>query len=61
MSAKRFKCKVEEVPVLGGFVVNSAEKDIDDFNRLHHCSTAEKNKRRMRSCDFAYIAKHFAP
>jgi hypothetical protein len=32
MSAIKFKCKVEEVPVLGEFIVNSVEKDINDFN-----------------------------
>jgi hypothetical protein len=32
MSTIKFKCKFEEIPVLGGFIVNSAEKDISDFN-----------------------------
>jgi hypothetical protein len=32
MNTIKFKCKLEEVPALGGFIVNSAEKDIDDFN-----------------------------
>jgi hypothetical protein len=32
MNTKKFRCKIEEVPVLGEFIVNSAEKDINDFN-----------------------------
>jgi vacuolar-type H+-ATPase subunit D/Vma8 len=32
MSTKIFSCKIEDIPVLGEFIVNSAEKDIDDFN-----------------------------
>jgi hypothetical protein len=32
MSTKIFSCKIEDVPVIGEFIVNSAEKDIDDFN-----------------------------
>jgi hypothetical protein len=31
MSSKKFRCKIEEVPVLGEFIVSSAEKDINDF------------------------------
>jgi hypothetical protein len=32
MSNKKFPCKTEEVPVIGEFIVNSAEQDIRDFN-----------------------------
>ncbi|MDR2126326.1 MAG: hypothetical protein LBP63_05820 [Prevotellaceae bacterium] len=32
MIAKNFPCKLEEVPVIGEFVVNSAERNIDDFS-----------------------------
>jgi hypothetical protein len=32
MSNRIFSCKIEDVPVIGEFVVSSAEKDIADFN-----------------------------
>ncbi|MDR2652216.1 MAG: hypothetical protein LBC68_07880 [Prevotellaceae bacterium] len=32
MSTKKFTCKIEEVPVIGEFIVNNAERDISDFN-----------------------------
>jgi hypothetical protein len=32
MSTKIFSCKIEELPVIGEFVVNSVEKDINDFS-----------------------------
>jgi hypothetical protein len=32
MSNKKIPCKTEEVPVIGEFIMNSAEKDINDFN-----------------------------
>jgi DNA-binding transcriptional regulator GbsR (MarR family) len=41
MSTKNFKCKIEEVPVLGEFIVNSVEKDIDDFNNYSSLFTAD--------------------
>jgi hypothetical protein len=41
MSTKKFPCKVEEVPVIGEFVVNSAERDINDFNSYSSLFTLE--------------------
>jgi hypothetical protein len=32
MRNKKIPCKTEEVPVIGEFIVNSAEQDISDFN-----------------------------
>jgi hypothetical protein len=32
MKSKSFPCKLEEVPVIGEFIVSSAERDIDDFS-----------------------------
>jgi hypothetical protein len=32
MKSKNFPCKLEEVPVIGEFIVGSAERDIDDFS-----------------------------
>jgi predicted DNA-binding protein YlxM (UPF0122 family) len=41
MSAIKFKCKIEEVPVIGGFIVNSAEKDINEFNNYSPVFTVD--------------------
>jgi hypothetical protein len=31
---KKFRCKVEELPVIGGFLLSSLKKDIDDFSNF---------------------------
>jgi hypothetical protein len=41
MSTKKFTCRVEDLPVIGEFVVNSAEKDINDFNNYSAKFTIE--------------------
>jgi hypothetical protein len=41
MSNKKFPFKTEEVPVIGEFVMNSAEKDISDFNGYSSVFTSD--------------------
>jgi hypothetical protein len=41
MNAKKFPCKIEEVPMIGELVIVSAERDIEDFSGYSSLLTAD--------------------
>jgi hypothetical protein len=39
--AKKFQCKIEDMPVIGEFLLNSVKKDMDDFSKFSSIFTPE--------------------